>query len=243
MKKLVRKLLAVVLVFSLVASVNSMVRAATTYHTTGMEDGLYEATTEPNADVMDTYYKLYVIIESGKVTTGSFELRVPNYPAAITLSFADLAPTKATQDFIKNTCPEVDDYAAQLMNSLDGAKVTKSSKAVADSVVFDSFNTLWKNIVKQAGGKIVADSISVKGVTLNKKTLSIKVGSTAKLVATVKPSDATDKSLVWTSSNKKIAKVDKNGKVTAVAAGSATITVKTKDGSFKATCKVTVKKK
>ncbi|MDU2158593.1 Ig-like domain-containing protein, partial [Clostridium sp.] len=49
------------------------------------------------------------------------------------------------------------------------------------------------------------------------------------------------KDVTWTSSDEKIAKVDANGKVTAVGAGKATITVTTKDGNFKATCEVVVK--
>ncbi|MDB1922337.1 Ig-like domain-containing protein, partial [Clostridium tertium] len=53
--------------------------------------------------------------------------------------------------------------------------------------------------------------------------------------------DATNKDVTWTSSDEKIAKVDANGKVTAVGAGKATITVTTKDGNFKATCDITVK--
>ena len=54
------------------------------------------------------------------------------------------------------------------------------------------------------------------------------------------PSDATDKTVSWKSSNTSVATVDQNGKVTAVNAGSAVITVTTNDGSKTATCKVTV---
>ena len=61
------------------------------------------------------------------------------------------------------------------------------------------------------------------------------------LSATIKPANATDQSIKWSSSNKKVATVDQSGLVTAVKKGSATITAKSSNGK-KATCKVTVKK-
>ncbi|MBR3409267.1 MAG: Ig domain-containing protein, partial [Candidatus Methanomethylophilaceae archaeon] len=75
---------------------------------------------------------------------------------------------------------------------------------------------------------------------LDKPSLSIREGMTAKISATVSPSDATDSSIVWTSSDETIAKVDQNGNVTAVKEGSATITAKTNDGGYNASCAVTV---
>ena len=86
----------------------------------------------------------------------------------------------------------------------------------------------------------VKGSVSVTGVSLDKTSATIDVGGSITLKATVKPSDATDKSVVWTSSSSKVASVS-NGKVTGVSAGKATITVTTVDGGYKATCEVTVK--
>ena len=86
-------------------------------------------------------------------------------------------------------------------------------------------------------------NIAVTGVTLNKTNTTITVGATEQLTATVAPADATDKNVVWTSSDATKATVSTSGLVTAVAtavAGTATITVTTVDGSFKATCIVTV---
>ena len=81
--------------------------------------------------------------------------------------------------------------------------------------------------------------VSVTGVSLNTKTLSLTKGRSWSS-ATVNPSNAANKNVTWTSSNTKIATVDSNGKVTAVAPGTATIAVKTKDGSKTASCSVTV---
>ncbi len=84
-------------------------------------------------------------------------------------------------------------------------------------------------------------TVFVNSVSLNKKELEINIGEATTLVATINPSTATNKAVVWGSSDSKVAKVDKNGSVTALKVGSAVITVKTRDGSKTAQCKVTVK--
>ena len=81
--------------------------------------------------------------------------------------------------------------------------------------------------------------VSVTGVTLDKDAMTVNVGSTGTLVATVLPANATDKTVIWSSSDSRIATVS-NGVVTGVAPGTATITVLTADGGFTAECKVTV---
>ena len=83
--------------------------------------------------------------------------------------------------------------------------------------------------------------ILVTGVTLDKSTLSLEEGSTGNLVATVAPSNASYKAVSFTSSDNAIATVDGDGLVTAVAAGSADITVESiADGSKTAKCTLTV---
>ena len=84
-------------------------------------------------------------------------------------------------------------------------------------------------------------SVAVTGVTLNKTALTLNIGASETLSATVAPADATNKKVTWKSSDAAVATVDTNGKVTAVKAGEATITVTTEDGGKTATCKVTVK--
>ncbi len=82
--------------------------------------------------------------------------------------------------------------------------------------------------------------VKVTGVSVSPATLSLVEGTSEQLRATVTPSDAADKSVSWTSSAAAVATVDNTGKVIAVKAGSATITVKTADGGKTATCAVTV---
>ena len=86
---------------------------------------------------------------------------------------------------------------------------------------------------------VTAATVSVTGVTLNKTSTSLYVGDTETLTATVEPSDATNKNVTWNTSDTSVATVN-NGVVTAVSAGTATITVTTADGGFTDTCTVTV---
>ena len=79
----------------------------------------------------------------------------------------------------------------------------------------------------------------VTGVTLNTETLELFTGGSATLTATVEPSDAANQNVTWQSDNANVATVE-GGTVTAVSAGTATITVTTEDGAKTATCTVTV---
>ncbi|MBQ3498335.1 MAG: Ig-like domain-containing protein [Clostridia bacterium] len=81
---------------------------------------------------------------------------------------------------------------------------------------------------------------AVEGITLNTSTLSIDIGATQQLLATVAPSDAYNKVVHWVSDSTNIATVDEDGNVTAVAKGTAIITAITDDGNFVAQCQVTV---
>ena len=84
----------------------------------------------------------------------------------------------------------------------------------------------------------VSTTVSVQGVTLSTNTLSMKVGRTATLTANIRPSDATNKNVTWTS-NSAVASVN-NGVVTANSTGQATIRVTTADGGYMDSCIVTV---
>lgn len=85
-------------------------------------------------------------------------------------------------------------------------------------------------------------SYPVTDVTLSQDKADLtKVGETLQLTATVKPSYADNKTITWTSSDEKVATVDKDGKVTAVANGTATITATSADGKHSATATITVK--
>ena len=82
--------------------------------------------------------------------------------------------------------------------------------------------------------------VPVDSVSINKTAITLVEGDSESLSATVTPSNATSKSVAWSSSRPDVAIVDGDGKVTAVKAGSATVIVITTDGSKTAKCDVTV---
>ena len=92
---------------------------------------------------------------------------------------------------------------------------------------------------KTATCTVTVQAVAVTGVTLSKTSVSLQIGGTETLTATIAPADATNKNVTWESSNTAVATVN-NGQVKGIAAGSATITVKTVDGEKTAICSVTV---
>lgn len=85
-----------------------------------------------------------------------------------------------------------------------------------------------------------ADAVHVSSVSLNKNSIELPIGKSETLVATILPSNATNKSVTWSSNDTSVATVSSTGEVKAKALGSAIITVKTNDGGKTATCSITV---
>ena len=116
-------------------------------------------------------------------------------------------------------------------------------------VIFDNGKTLATVEIKGGradGTKLMIDRpiTSVTGITLDVSTLTLEEKTIGKLKATVNPINATNKAVTWSSSDETVTTVDQNGNVTAVAQGTATITVKSQeDETIKAECTVTVNPK
>lgn len=118
----------------------------------------------------------------------------------------------------------------------------KTAGTYADTVTIQSGTIKKVQNVKQVVTK-VEEVVAVEGVSVSPTEVTLEIGATETLKATVTPGNATNKKVTWSSSDDKIASVDAaKGVVTAVAAGTATITVTTVDGEKTATCEVTVKK-
>ena len=114
-----------------------------------------------------------------------------------------------------------------------------AAESYGDMLCIPCYNYTTKQIGFWEAAHFTAKNVAVTGVTLDKSEVSITVGKTATLTATITPSNATNKNVSWTSSDEGVATVE-NGVVTAVAKGSATITVTTEDGNYSASCEVTV---
>ncbi len=131
----------------------------------------------------------------------------------------------------------------------DGKLITKPKDPTRDGYtfvgwyyngeIFDFSTKITKDITLEARWMQTGEG-KVSGVSLNTSSLTLKVGEEETLKATIKPSDAKNKDVEWTSSDEEVATVDEFGKVVAKKAGKTTITVTTKEGNFKATCLVTV---
>ncbi len=167
-----------------------------------------------------------VKVESIKVSNTSITLKVgatkkitatitPKNASNTTITWTSSNTKVATVDKSGNI-KGIKEGTATITATIDGAKATVKVTVTGTSTV------------------------SVTGVNVNKTKVTLKVGSIETIIATVSPTNATNKSVSWTSSNNAIATVDSNGLITAVGKGTATITVTTADGNKTATIEVKV---
>ena len=153
----------------------------------------------------------------------------------IKISSQTTSTTTDTEDSEDTDDATVNNSSAEDSSTTESDTTTESS-TVTDSSVTDSSTTDTAQTVE------ATETVAVTKVKLNKSKKTIRVGQTYQLIATVKPTNATNQNVTWKSSNKKVATVDANGLVTAKKKGTAVITVTTEDGSYTAQCKITVKK-
>ena len=184
-------------------------------------------TTDRTANCGDILQPRQVFAAQGTVSYES-----SNSEVATVDSNGDIKVLKAGETTITIRAAETEDYQA----AETSYKLIVSHK-YANEWKKDS-NGYYKECA--CGGKSYASAVPVLGVTLDKATMSLTAGSTGTLIVTIDPTDAANKSLTWTSDNEAVATVDENGKVTAVAEGTAHITAKTVDGEKTAVCAVTV---
>ena len=154
------------------------------------------------------------------------------------------------------TAYPISDVTAIDMNldsfSVNGKPISISdadkTKSVSFSAPYEESCT-YKFIATDKAGNVTEKTVnlyyndkvvSVTGVSLNESSITLDVGGSKTLTATVVPDNATNKKVRWTSDNETAATVSEDGVVTAVAGGTAVITATTHDGLFTATCTVTV---
>ena len=155
--------------------------------------------------------------------------------------------------------PQKSDYSISMTN---GSTVVYSDSAVSGQTLKDGYSFSLQRAATQTDGSysysiVIKDGTSqvaalalnvtvsntpvlVTGISLNKSAVTVNVGSTTALTATVLPSNATNKTVNWSSDNENAATVSQSGVVSAVGTGTAVITAATQDGSYKANCTVNV---
>lgn len=173
--------------------------------------------------------------ENGVVTAvADGECVITTYVTADIPATAENAEAKPVVDEVASSEAEVADSAADSEVPDDAA--SSEPKDTTDSsfgVVPDSLSAETK----------VTVTTKVEQIVLNKTEGVLTVGNSVTVTATVTPDNATNTTVNWTSSDEKVATVDSNGKVTAVAAGNATITATSEsDGDVSADYALTVNK-
>ncbi|MCR5625086.1 MAG: Ig-like domain-containing protein, partial [Lachnospiraceae bacterium] len=187
----------------------------------------------------------YIYISSNGITIENVEEVIK--PSSITLEqyqytidfgqTTNLTATVLPEDAANKSVKwEVDDTSIISIDA--GGKVTTAgigtTKARAVSVVDSN--------VKSQDVTFTVNEVKVSEITLNASKRSLVEGNTANLSATsILPSNATNKTITWSSSDENVATVDSNGKVTAVKEGEAVITAKA--GNAEATCTINVEAK
>lgn len=148
-------------------------------------------------------------------------------------------------DFVKEvyTFEEVEKFCEE--NGCTVVKKEKESSTDKDGTIIYQSREAGTKVVKGASITITVskapENILITKITLNQTSVSMAASDTIKLSATVTPSNATNQTLSWSSSNQSVATVDSSGTVKALSAGTTTITAEAKDGSnMKATATITV---
>lgn len=249
-----KRLLSVILTFALLLSLctNAFAENRATLVVTGDDNGKIKAGDVLNITAtipainnlagisvkigIDTAYLEVISLEipdqvAGYSTTKA-TVESANTNGTISLVVAETANFNMTEALVMKATVQVKDAEAGEITDLIVIKEYEvddaDSEPVANKPTFEKTAYSFT---------IVPPTVPVTSVTLDKTALELTVGDTATLTATVTPDTATDKNVTWTTSNDKIATV-KNGTVTAVSEGEATITAKA--GDVAATCKVTV---
>ncbi len=119
------------------------------------------------------------------------------------------------------------------------ATVDSNGNIFAKNVGSATITAKINNISAKCNVTIVNKIIKVENIILNKESMTINSGDKKQIVATINPKNYSNKKITWTSSNPNVAKVDENGYVTGISAGSATITARIDNVTSK--CVVTVK--
>ena len=193
----------------------------------------------------------------------SLQYIMDKYPLAVKLyiiphsfakdnSYVDSIYSKAIEICDKWNMPYLDmRKCSQIaMTSKNKSKYTRNANSgVGDGVhpVESWYRTFYSPVIDQklrnlgigyTTASVSPTVIAVTSVSLGKNTLSIKKGESAILTATVKPSNATNQSVKWSTNNSNV--TVSNGEVTGKAVGTSVVTVTTDDGGYTAQCTVNV---
>ncbi len=193
---------------------------------------------------------------STNVNTASFTISVPDHPVVIEINDSQgavlpesltvspeaisidiggaqqitttILPSTATN---KNVIWESSNEAVATVNSAGIVKGISTGTAILTATTASGNSTSTTTVT-------VTSAFAVTGIKLDATEVTVLVGSSKQLTASVFPQNATNKNLIWSTSDASIASVNQGGVISSIAPGEITITAKTVDGDFEATCLV-----
>ena len=167
------------------------------------------------------------------------------YPIDLSISGENVVSVGESTELSVTLLPEEANVKTIKWASEDGSIATVSGKGVVTGVS-EGKTRISASAYSEAGKQdltryfeIEVKPVPVTGIELSEATKELKIGRGFTLEASVLPSNATNKNVTWSSSNETVATVSE-GKVSAVAEGVTTITAKTEEGGFEATCEINV---
>ena len=183
-----------------------------------------------SAGILEPGYHTIKFATPLKLTGEKFVIAAKLTSNAVTISTETNTLSNGAQS---NYWDNAKSEANQSFISLDGKTWNDLNDMVKDSnICIKAFTTYQEKA-----------NVNVTNIKLNKTKQEMQEGESLTLVATIAPSNATNKNVKWTSSNEKVATVTENGIITAIKEGTTTITVETEDGNKISTCEITVKGK
>ena len=190
----------------------------------------------------ESSYRIY--LTSFSLNRGSSQQIEPVYPTSIDVTGNQSISIGGTSQLSVTYTPNDTNVKNVTFTSSNNSIATVSSEGLVTGI---TAGTATITTTAEAANsttvtdtiQITVNAISVSSVSLNQQSASVKAGKTITLMPTILPTNATNKNVTWSTSNGSIASVS-NGVVTGVAAGTATITVRTQDGNRTANCVVTV---
>ncbi len=196
---------------------------------------------------------------STDVNTASFTVSVPDHPVVIEIDdsqgavlplsltlnpstiFIDIGGTQQVTSTVlpsnatnKNVTWVSSNAASAMVNSSGIIKGVSAGTAVITATTANGNFTSTTAVT-------VTSAFAVTGLKLDSATVTVMVGNSKQLIASVLPQNATNKNLIWNTSDPSIATVNQNGLIASISPGQTNITAKTTEGSFEATCLVTSK--
>lgn len=187
-----------------------------------------------------------VITSNGKSATLRIEIISPEKKASeVRINDGNLKLTEdATKTLSISVVPSDIDKTKAIWktSNADIVEIDENGNIKAKNVGKANITVTLDNQQSSITVEVVKKIIPTTSITLNKTKIAMKAGKTdSSLKAEIKPSNATNKNVIWTSSNTKVAAVDKNGEITAYSKGTTTIKATSSDNnSHTASCTVTV---